>query len=151
MNGGFHIITAEVSETKFPVRLADCYSLLWFECAKTLAWGLNGFGDGTGPLMGITRPDGRTEHPLKMRASGVRAGTVIETRTGGGGGNRNPKARAFEDMRRDVVGDWSAARSPERCTASSSPTHSTWMKPRPPRAPDTAKTLHLQRAVSACW
>ena len=37
-----------------------------------------------------------------MRARPVAAGTVVETRTGGGGGNGDPKARPFEDVRRDV-------------------------------------------------
>ncbi|OAN76414.1 hypothetical protein A8B78_02705 [Jannaschia sp. EhC01] len=131
VNGGFRNIPAEVYETKFPVRLEefairpdsggagqyrggcgvirryktleDCYSALWFERSKTPAWGLNGGGDGMGPWIEITKPDGSTEHPLKMRAREVKAGTVIETMTGGGGGNGNPKARAFEDVRRDVM------------------------------------------------
>jgi len=28
---------------------------------------------------------------------------VVETRTGGGGGNGDPKARSFKDVRRDVL------------------------------------------------
>ncbi|MEM5471048.1 hydantoinase B/oxoprolinase family protein [Hoeflea sp. AS60] len=131
VNGGFRNIPAEVYETKFPVRLEefsirpdsggagkyrggcgvirrykaleDCYSALWFERSKTPAWGLNGGLDGAGPWIEITLPDGSTEQRLKMRAREVKAGTVIETMTGGGGGNGDPKARSFEDVRRDVT------------------------------------------------
>ena len=37
-----------------------------------------------------------------MRARGFPAGTVIETMTGGGGGNGNPKARPFDEVLADV-------------------------------------------------
>ncbi len=131
VNGGFRNVPAEVYETKFPVRvdefairpdsggagkyrggcgvirryriLEDCYGALWFERSKTPAWGLNGGGEGAGPFIEITHPDGSTENILKMRARACQAGTVIETMTGGGGGNGNPKARAFDDVQRDVA------------------------------------------------
>ena len=38
-----------------------------------------------------------------MRASAIAAGTVVETKTGGGGGNGDPMQRAFEDVARDVA------------------------------------------------
>ena len=131
VNGGFRNVPAEVYETKFPVRvdefairpdsggagkyrggcgvirryriLEDCYGALWFERSKTPAWGLNGGGEGAGPFIEITHPDGSTENNLKMRARACQAGAVIETMTGGGGGNGNPKARAFDDVQRDVA------------------------------------------------
>ncbi len=130
VNGGFRNLPAEVYETKFPVRieefsirgdsggpgrwrggcgvvrtyklLEDCFSALWFERAKTPAWGLKGGEDGAGPENTITLPDGTVENPLKMRAREFPAGTVVETRTGGGGGYGNPKARPFDAVLADV-------------------------------------------------
>lgn len=130
VNGGFRNIPAEVYETKFPVRLEefsirkdsggpgryrggcgvirryklleDCYCALWFERSKTPAWGLNGGKDGAGPFIEITLPDGGRERLLKMRARGLAAGTVIETMTGGGGGNGDPVLRPFEEVLEDV-------------------------------------------------
>lgn len=130
-NGGFRNIPAEVYETKFPVRveefslrrdsggvgrwrggcgvvrsyrlLDDCYGALWFERSKTPGWGLAGGSDGAGPSNEIIYPDGRTETPLKMRARRFPKGTLFVTRTGGGGGYGNPKARPVEEVRLDVV------------------------------------------------
>ena len=130
VNGGFRNIPAEVYETKFPVRveefsirtdsggagrhrggcgvvrtyrlLEDCHCALWFERSKTPAWGLNGGADGTGPRIEIRQPDGTVERLLKMRARGFRAGTVIETMTGGGGGNGDPRARPLREVQADV-------------------------------------------------
>lgn len=130
VNGGFRNIPAEVYETKFPVRveefsirqdsggagryrggcgvvrryrlLDDCFCALWFERARTPAWGLNGGADGVGPWTEIRLPDGTTETPLKMRARPLAAGTVVETRTGGGGGNGDPCARPLEKILADV-------------------------------------------------
>lgn len=130
VNGAFRNIPAEVMETKFPVRLdefsirrdsggpgryrggcgvlrryktlEDCYSALWFERSKTPAWGLNGGGDGDGPKIEITFPDGTTESLLKMRARYFEAGTVVETMTGGGGGNGEPLSRPFGEVSDDV-------------------------------------------------
>ena len=131
VNGGFRNIPGEVMETKFPIRLEefsirpdsggagehrgghgvvrryktleDCFGAIWFERSKTPAWGLNGGKDGAGPEVSITRPDGTVDHLLKMRASAIAADTVVETKTGGGGGNGDPMQRAFDDVARDVV------------------------------------------------
>ncbi|WP_419909860.1 hydantoinase B/oxoprolinase family protein [Hoeflea sp.] len=130
VNGGFRNIPAEVYETKFPVRieefsirgdsggpgrwrggcgvvrtyklLEDCFSALWFERSRTPAWGLEGGADGAGPQNTITHPDGTTEQLLKMRAREFPAGTIVETRTGGGGGFGDPKARPFDEVLADV-------------------------------------------------
>ncbi|MGO4832556.1 hydantoinase B/oxoprolinase family protein, partial [Rhizobiaceae sp. 2RAB30] len=130
-NGGFRNIPAEVYETKFPVRveefslrrdsggvgrwrggcgvvrsyrlLDDCFGALWFERSKTPGWGLAGGSDGAGPSNEIIYPDGKTETPLKMRARRFPKGTLFVTRTGGGGGYGNPKARPVEEVRVDVV------------------------------------------------
>ena len=131
VNGGFRNISAEVYETKFPVRveefslrrdsggagrwrggcgvvriyklLEDCSGALWFERSKSPAWGLRGGSSGQGPANKITFPDGRVERPLKMRAREFPAGTVVDTRTGGGGGYGNPKARPPQEVRSDVL------------------------------------------------
>ena len=130
VNGGFRNIPAEVMETKFPIRLEefsirpdsggpgrwrggcgvvrryraleDCFGAIWFERSHTPAWGLNGGGDGAGPEVTITQPDGRQESLLKMAARGLGAGTVVETKTGGGGGNGDPMQRPYEEVARDV-------------------------------------------------
>ena len=130
VNGGFRNIPAEVMETKFPVRLEefsirtdsggpgryrggcgvvrryktleDCYSALWFERSRTPAWGLNGGGDGEGPEIELTFPDGSTERLLKMRARHFEADTVVETKTGGGGGNGAPLARPVDEVLEDI-------------------------------------------------
>ncbi len=130
VNGGFRNIPAEVYETKFPVRieefairpdsggagrhrggcgvirryklLEDCHCALWFERSRTPAWGLNGGGDGMGPHIEIRQPDGTSESVLKMRARGFPAGTVVETMTGGGGGNGRPGSRPFDEVLSDV-------------------------------------------------
>ena len=130
VNGGFRNIPAEVYETKFPVRveefsirtdsggagrhrggcgvvrsyrlLEDSHCALWFERSKTPAWGLNGGRDGKGPVIEIRLPDGQIESPLKMRARGFPSGTLVETMTGGGGGNGDPRSRPFADVLADV-------------------------------------------------
>ena len=83
--------------------LEDCYGALWFERSRTPAWGINGGKDGQGPDNDIIHPDGRVEKPLKMRARRFEKGTLFVTRTGGGGGNGNPKARPVEEVLHDVV------------------------------------------------
>ena len=135
VNGSFRNISAEVYETKFPVRveefalrrdsggpgrwrggcgvvrrfklLESCFGALWFDRSKTPAWGLAGGGAGAAPLNTITFPDGTREHHLKMRARELTAGTVVETRTGGGGGYGDPKERApalvLQDLRQGLV------------------------------------------------
>jgi len=130
VNGGFRNIPAEVYETKFPVRveefslrrdsggagrwrggcgvvrsyrlLDEAFGALWFERARTPAWGIAGGHSGQGPFNEVVYPDGTVETPLKMRARRFPKGTLFVTRTGGGGGYGNPLARSFEDVRDDV-------------------------------------------------
>ena len=130
VNGSFRNISAEVYETKFPIRveefalrqdsggpgkwrggcgvirrfklLENCSGALWFDRSKTPAWGLAGGQAGAGPAIIITLPDGAREHLLKMRARELPAGTIVDTRTGGGGGYGKPDQRALEHVMRDV-------------------------------------------------
>lgn len=130
VNGAFRNISAEVYETKFPVRieefslrrdscgagrwrggcgvvrkyrlLEDCSGALWFERSRTPAWGLRGGAAGKGPQNRITLPDGTVERPLKMRARWFPEGTLVETETGGGGGYGDPMARPFPEVQTDV-------------------------------------------------
>ena len=131
VNGGFRNISAEVYETKFPIRveefslkrdsggagrwrggcgvvrryklLDECHGALWFERSKTTAWGLAGGRSGQGPANTISYPDGSREHPLKMRARKLPNGTIVETITGGGGGYGNPKSRPVDLVIKDVT------------------------------------------------
>jgi N-methylhydantoinase B len=61
-------------------------------------WGLNGGGEGKGPEVSLSFPDGKVEDPLKMRARQLPTGTVVETKTGGGGGNGDPMQRSFAEV-----------------------------------------------------
>lgn len=65
--------------------------------------GLNGGKDGLGPEITVAFPDGTVEHALKMRARALPAGTVVECKTGGGGGNGDPMERDFDAVARDVA------------------------------------------------
>ncbi|MEO9827885.1 MAG: hydantoinase B/oxoprolinase family protein [Nitratireductor sp.] len=131
VNGGFRNLPAEVYETKFPVRveefslrrdsggagrwrggcgvvrsywlLDDCFGALWFERSKTPAWGIKGGSDGAGPDNDIVLPDGSVEKPLKMRAKRFPKGTLVVTRTGGGGGYGDPRARPEDEVLADVL------------------------------------------------
>lgn len=131
VNGGFRNLPAEVYETKFPVRveefslrrdsggagrwrggcgvvrsyrlLDDCFGALWFERSKTPAWGIKGGSDGAGPDNDIVLPDGSVEKPLKMRAKRFPKGTLVVTRTGGGGGYGDPRARPENEVLADVL------------------------------------------------
>lgn len=137
VNGGFRNMPAEVYETKFPVRieefsirpdsggagrwrggngvvrsyrmLDDAGGALWFERSKTPAWGLAGGNSAKGPENTLRLPDGREENPLKMRARVLPKGTLLITRTGGGGGYGDPLARPFDEIQRDLDRGWLSA------------------------------------------
>ena len=129
-NGGFRNLPAEIYETKFPVRveefsirpdssgagrwrggngvvrsyklLDDAAGALWFDRSLTPAFGLNGGNSAQGPDVTIYWPDGSEEKRLKMRARGLPTGTLLVTKTGGGGGFGDPLARPFAEIQEDL-------------------------------------------------
>lgn len=131
VNGSFRDLPIEVFEHKYPCRLMrygirtdsggagefrggngtyreyhltdDAYLSLWFERSETTAWGLAGGEAGLGPEVSITSPDGSTQQILKINAMPVEAGTVILSKTGGGGGYGNPGDRDPGRLEADVL------------------------------------------------
>lgn len=73
--------------------LEACRLSLWFERTTTPSWGLQGGEDGAPPEVWVTVPGGEPELVLKCNARAVPAGTVVEVRTGGGGGWGPPRRR----------------------------------------------------------
>ncbi|GKY87709.1 hydantoinase B/oxoprolinase family protein [Sinisalibacter aestuarii] len=142
VNGGFRNMPAEVYETKFPVRieefsirpdtggagrwrggngvtrsyrlLDDAGGALWFERSKTPAWGLAGGKDAVGPANTLVLPDGTEESLLKMRARALPKGTLVVTRTGGGGGYGDPLARPFAEIQTDLDRGWLSGEAARR-------------------------------------
>ena len=141
VNGGFKDLPVEVYETKYPARIgrygfrpdsggpgrfrggcglfreyrlgADCSLYLWFERSKTPAWGLFGGHDATGPEV-VVQADGSEKCLLKVNNLPCKAGTVVTTYTGGGGGYGNPWERDPELVRRDVVAGYVTREGAER-------------------------------------
>ncbi len=80
---------------------------LWFERTTQPSWGLAGGEDGAAPEVWLTVPGRPPEAVLKCNARAVPAGSIVEVRTGGGGGwgdphERSPKLLA-EDLRLGLV------------------------------------------------
>lgn len=131
VNGSLKDLPIEVLETKFPLRMTeysfradsggagrwrggngvireytmDCDQaelFLWFERAKTPAWGL--FGGGTATPPAVVLNPGRADQRTMLKASRVplSRGDVIRTMTGGGGGYGSPTARDSDAVRRDI-------------------------------------------------
>jgi N-methylhydantoinase B len=141
VNGGFKDLPVEVYETKYPARIgqygfrpdsgglgrfrggcglfreyrlgADCSLYLWFERSKTPAWGLFGGHDATGPEV-VVQADGSEKNLLKVNNLPCKAGTVVTTYTGGGGGYGTPWERDHELVRRDVVAGYVTREGAER-------------------------------------
>jgi N-methylhydantoinase B len=141
VNGGFKDLPVEVYETKYPARIgrygfrpdsggpgrfrggcglfreyrlgADCSLYLWFERSKTPAWGLFGGHDATGPEV-VVSSNGSEKSLLKVNNLPCKAGDVVTTYTGGGGGFGNPRERSPELVRRDVVAGYVTREGAER-------------------------------------
>jgi N-methylhydantoinase B len=129
-NGSFRNIPAEVYEVKHPMRVEEfsirtdsggpgrwrggcgvvrAYRLLddgnvslWFERSRTPAWGIHGGKAGRPPENTIEGPQLRLA-PLKLKARTFPAGTLVVTRTGGGGGYGPPRDRPAEAVLADVI------------------------------------------------
>ena len=131
VNGSFKDLPVEVYESKFPAMLhnygfradtggigkhrggcglyreytleTDGYLSLWFDRSVTPAWGLLGGQDGIGPDVQVDLPDGEELHILKVNARPIPNGTVVTTRTGGGGGFGEALERDPNLVREDVL------------------------------------------------
>ena len=121
VNGSLKDLTIEVLETKYPMRMTHYgyrtdsggpgqwrggngiireYTLdgnatlfLWFERAKTPAWGLAGGRDATPPIVVINPGRADERRMLKCSREALKQGDVVRTMTGGGGGFGDPAQR----------------------------------------------------------
>ncbi|MFK8051360.1 MAG: hydantoinase B/oxoprolinase family protein [Woeseiaceae bacterium] len=131
VNGSFKDIPIEIFETKYPLRIsrygiladsggpgewrggngtyreyqvtADSDLFLWFERSVTTAWGLFDGQDGTAPVVHIECPDEPATTGLKLNGQKVPQGTVVRSKTGGGGGFGVASARAPQAVLDDVL------------------------------------------------
>jgi N-methylhydantoinase B len=130
VNGGFKDYPVEVFEVKYPAMIRrygfrpdtggrgqfrggcglyrtfevepDARLYLWFERSVTPAWGLFGGGDAVGPDVVVNPGREDERHMLKANAHPLAPGSVVELRTGGGGGFGNPLERDPELVQEDV-------------------------------------------------
>jgi N-methylhydantoinase B len=131
VNGSFKDIPVEVFEAKYPLRLtrygiqpdsggagawrggngtfreylveSDSELFLWFERSVTAAWGLFGGDTGSKPLVIVERPGQDRLELLKVNGVKMPKGTVIRSRTGGGGGYGEARRRDPAAVRDDVI------------------------------------------------
>lgn len=131
VNGSFKDIPVEVFEAKYPLRLtrygilpdsggagawrggngtfreylveSDSELFLWFERSVTAAWGLFGGDTGSKPLVVVERPGQDRLELLKVNGVKMQKGTVIRSRTGGGGGFGEARRRDPAAVREDVI------------------------------------------------
>jgi N-methylhydantoinase B len=131
VNGSFKDIPVEIFESKYPLRLtrygilpdsggpgewrggngtyreylvdADSDLFLWFERSVTTAWGLFDGGNGSKPVVQVERPDAEALELLKVNGIKVEKGTVIRSRTGGGGGYGKAFSRDPAAVREDII------------------------------------------------
>jgi N-methylhydantoinase B len=82
--------------------LEACRLSLWFERTRTPSWGLAGGEDGAAPEVWVSMPGASPQLILKCNAVPVPAGTIVEVRTGGGGGWGNPSDRPVSLIAKDL-------------------------------------------------
>jgi N-methylhydantoinase B len=75
---------------------------LWFERSVTPAWGLFGGRGAVGPDVVVNPGRADERHMLKANAHPLAPASVVELRTGGGGGFGDPMQRDPERVRADV-------------------------------------------------
>ena len=130
VNGGFKDYPVEVFEVKYPAMIRrygiradtggpgrlrggcglyrtfevepEARLYLWFERSVTPAWGLFGGRDAVGPDVVVNPGLEDERHMLKANAHPLAPGSVVELRTGGGGGFGNPLERDPERVCEDV-------------------------------------------------
>ncbi len=131
VNGSFKDIPVEVFESKYPLQIlrygirpdsggagqfrggngtyrdylvnADSDLFLWFERSVSTAWGLFEGGAGAAPKVTVERPGEDPVELLKINGLKVPKGTVIKSRTGGGGGYGPPADRDPAAVRDDII------------------------------------------------
>jgi N-methylhydantoinase B len=92
----------------------EAYLYLWFERSVTPAWGLFGGRDAVGPDVVVNPGRPGEQHMLKANAHVLEANSVVELRTGGGGGFGNPLERDPERVRQDVLDGYVTLEGAER-------------------------------------
>ena len=130
VNGGFKDYPVEIFEVKYPALVrrygfrtdtggagrfrggcglfrtfelgSQARLYLWFERSVTPGWGLFGGGDATGPDVVVNPGREDERHMLKCNAHPLAPGSIVELRTGGGGGFGEPLQRDPERVRADV-------------------------------------------------
>jgi N-methylhydantoinase B len=131
VNGAFKDLPVEVYESKYPVMLrrygfrpdtggpgrtrggAGIYReyqvetpallYLWFERSVTPGWGLFGGKDAVPPDVVVNPGRNDERHLLKVNALPLKAGDLVRTQTGGGGGFEPPWERSPKLVREDVL------------------------------------------------
>jgi len=131
VNGNFKDLPVEIFENKYPVRIqsygiradsggvgryrggngtfrryvlqADASLSLWFERSVSPAWGLFGGGAGLAPEVVIEEPGHEPVRGLKVNSLPLAKGTVVTTRTGGGGGYGSVSDRDIAAIREDIA------------------------------------------------
>lgn len=81
---------------------SDAFLTTVMERSKTPPWGLFGGGEARSNLMHIRFPDGSTRDLSKITALPLPRGTIVEVRTGGGGGWGPAAGRHLEQVVNDV-------------------------------------------------
>lgn len=142
VNGGFKDYPIEIFEVKYPALIRgygfrpdtggpgryrggcglyrtfevepETRLYLWFERSVTPGWGLFGGCDAVGPDVVVNpgRPDER--HMLKTNAHRLEPGSIVELRTGGGGGFGDPRERDPQRVCADVRDGYVSIEAAER-------------------------------------
>lgn len=87
---------------------------LWFERSVTPAWGLFGGWAAVGPDVVVNPGCEDEQHMLKVNALPLEPGSIVELRTGGGGGFGDPMERDPERVQADVIDRFVSVEAAER-------------------------------------
>lgn len=83
--------------------LEDCYLTSAVERTRTAPWGLEGGGEARPNSVTVVYPDGRKVQLAKITRVPLPAGTLVELRTGGGGGYGDPADRTPAAIAADLL------------------------------------------------